>query len=310
MPDNIIYQPHLNAIKFYEVAPADIPQYLSRHMDDWLFANQIRDFEQPVKFFLKWLNQDGVRLQFTSNFQPLTLKLLNCEGHEIYSQVLNNKQQDIHNPSFYIRESELDFGSLGLEDGLYYFTIPEASWISEPKEIVSGAPNTLYIEYTDSSGYYEGVVFGTPITMRIRVPAILKYKSPGSVDTVYADQNQAETMLHSIPYRVYQFILGGQGGVPPWLIDKVARIFGCDTLKIDGREFTKAEGATWEVNELEDYPMAGWSIDLREKLNRSSLIYENDNEIIGRNAMMQVIDTKGFGIEDNGGDFLEVVDVE
>jgi hypothetical protein len=98
--------------------------------------------------------------------------------------------------------------------------------------------------------------------------------------------------------------------VPPYLIDKLSRIFGCDTLTIDGRDFTKNEGANWEPVELEGYPMAGWSIELREKLNRDITIYENDQEIISDNAMMSVIDTKGFGLVDEDNDFLEIVDVE
>lgn len=307
---NIIYQPILNPVKFQLVEPLAIPQYVSAHMDDWLFKNTIRSFEQPVKYHDRWLNDDSIRLQYISNFTPLTLKLYSCDGVEIYSVPFETKQQDFFRPGYYVRQIELDLATF--DPGNYYLRIPEANWIGEPFEIMESedeANSSLYIEYLNSERY-GGVIFDVPFEPSIRVPAILKYKTPASRDTVYSDQDEAEAMLHSVPYRIWNFILGGIGGVPPYLIDKLSRIFGCDTLTIDGRGYTKNEGAAWEPVELDGYPMAGWAIELREKLNRDSLIYEDEVEIIGENNIMAVIDSKGFGLEEDGGDFLEILDVQ
>lgn len=310
---NIIRQPLLNPIKFVTVDPADIPQYVSRFMDDYLFVNTIKAFEQPTKYINRWLSDDSIRCQFISNFIPLTIKLFSCDGEEIYSVALTTKQQDFFNPGYYIRQFDIDLATF--DPGFYYFTIPEAGWISEPFEILAEEDEnnpTLYIEYQNAERY-QGMIFDPNILNfepAIRVPAILKYKTPGSKDTLYADQDEAETILHSVPFRVWNFILGGIGGVPPFLIDKLSRIFGCDTLTIDGRDFTKNEGANWDPVELDGYPMAGWSIELREKLNRDSLIYEDGGEVVSGNAMMAVIDTKGFGLEDEDEDFLEILSVE
>lgn len=307
---NIIYQPLLNPIKFVLIEPAAIPQYLSKFLDDWLFVNTIRSFEQPTKYINRWLYDDAIRCQFISNFQPLTIKLFTCSGVETYSVALTTMQQDYFNPDYYVRQFDIDLATF--DPGFYYFTIPEAGWISEPFEIMAeedeGNP-TQYIEYSNSERY-GGVIFDTPFDPTIRVPSILKYKTPGSKDTGYTDQDEAAAILHSVPYRVWNFILGGIGGVPPYLIDKLSRIFGCDTLTIDGRDYTKNEGAQWEPVELDGYPMAGWSIELREKLNRDSLIYEDGGEIISGNAMMLIIDSKGFGLIDEDNDFLEILDVQ
>lgn len=307
---NIIRQPYLNPVKFQLIEPAAIPQYVSAHMDDWLFKNTVRSFEQPVKYHDRWLNDDSIRLQYTSNFAPITLKLFSCDGVEVYSVPFETKQQDFFNPTYYVRQIELDLATF--DPGNYYLRIPEANWISEPFEIIEAEDEsnpTLYIEYSNSERY-GGIIFDVPFSPAIRVPAILKYKNPASRDTVYSDQDEDEVMLHSVPFRVWNFILGGIGGVPPYLIDKISRIFGCDTLTIDGRDYTKNEGATWEPVELDQYPMAGWSIELRERLNRDSLIYEDEVEIIGQNNMIAIIDSKGFGLNDNGGDFLEIINVE
>lgn len=308
MPTNRIYVPHLNPVKYFKVSPDQLPQYLSRHMDDWQFRNTIREFEQEVEFFQPWGQEDSFRQQFISNFSPLTLRILNCHGQLMYEQELETRQQHFQLAGYYIRQSEVDFGSLGLDDGLYYFQIPELDWISNPQELSQDPENTLYLEYRSSKNYYEGVIFGSPITLSIRVPGILKYKQPGSTDTLFVDQTEAETMLNSVPFRVWRFILGGIGGVPPDFVDKVARISGCDDFKIDGRNYTKAQGANWDVSEVDGYPMAGYGIDLRELLNRNSLVYDNDVNILGKAAMISVVDKKYFGIEDNGNDFLEIVD--
>lgn len=300
---NQIIQPLINPVKFVLIEPQDIPQYISKHLDDWLFEQQLRNFEDKKSYAQTWLKNDAVRLQYRSNFQPLTLKLFTCDNKEVFDSPFINKQQDFFFPDFYIRQQDLDL--VTFEKGFYYFTIPELNWISEPFELTDEAPNTLYIEYSNSE-MYQDIIFDSPFTPAIRVPAILKFKNVSSRDTIYADQMEAETMLNSVPYRIWEFILGGQGGVPDWLIDKVARIFGCDSLKIDGRFFTKADGATWERVELENYPMSGWKIELREKLNRSSILYENEVDIVGPAAAAIMVDTKGFGISDVGGDFLEI----
>ena len=305
---NIIKQSFLNPVKFQLINPIEIPQYVSKHMDDWLFKNTQRSFEQTVNYKDIWSIQDPIRLQYISNFGPLNLKLFSCNGVEIYSIPFQTRQQDFFNPGYYIRQIELDLNSLsGLEEGYYYLTIPEAGWISEPFEVAEDVENTLFTEYSHSERY-GGIIFDSPFSPAIRIKGILKYDQPSSIDTVYDDEEQSETMLRSIPFRVWKLIIGSKG-IPPYLIDKLNRILGCDSLKIDGRFYTKAEGAKWEEVELDSYPMSGWAINLRETLNREETIYENEVEIIGKAAMMQVIDTKGFGIDDSGVDFLEISDI-
>lgn len=108
-------------------------------------------------------------------------------------------------------------------------------------------------------------------------------------------------MINSVPFDVFKFILGGWKGVPPWLIKKVNRIFGCSTLSLDGRLYTKEDGAAFEPNSLDGYPMSGWSINLREKLNRDSVVTENDVVIEGIAAAGILIDVKGFGMQNDDG---------
>lgn len=306
---NTIKQPYLNPLKFQLIEPAAIPQYVSKHMDDWLFSKTVRSYQQPTSYNYILLPNDFIPLQYISNFAPLTFRIFKCDGTQVYSQAFQTRQQDFFNPGYFIRQINVNISALSLDtDQLYYATIAEASWISEPFEIREEFEDSLYIEYSNSERY-GGIIFDSPFAPTIRVPGILKLEQPSSVDTLYEDQDQAETMLHSVPFRVWKFILGGKRGVPPYLIDKMNRILGCDSLKIDGRFYTKAQGSNWEAVELDGYPMAGWSINLRELLNREELIYDNNAEILGDYAMVQVVDSKGFGMDDDGGEYLQMLDV-
>jgi len=307
---NRIYQPLMTPVKFFLVQPQDVAQYISRHMDDWQMPNTVRTYEQPVVFPQPWLKDDSINIQLISNFAPFTFKVYDCNNKLIASQAFDTKQQDFFNVNFFIRQIQYILSALTA--GYYFFKIEEANLISDLQEIFESKddiPNTCYIQYKNSE-FYGGINFDVPYEGALRVPGILKYKDTASKDTVYADQNEAETMLHSTPYRLWTFYIGGQRGIPPSFKDSISRMLGCDTFKIDGREYTKSEGAQWEVNDLEGYPMAGYNIELREKLNRDSLIYDSDVVLPGLAGMMAVTDTKGFGMDDQGGNFTEFVDVE
>lgn len=306
---NAINQPYINPLKFQQLNPTDIPQYISKHMDDNFFVDTIREWEQPVRFCQHWLTADAIRLQFITNYSPVNLLIKNTYGATVYSVAFQTLQQDEFNPGNYIRQCDLDLSIFS--EGHYYAQVNVGSFslVSEPFQILETAPDdSLLIEYSHYETY-QGVIFDSPFAPSIRVSGILKYLPPGSKDTIYEDQSLNESILRSVPYRIWQFVLGGKKGVPPWFADKIFRILGCSSLKIDGRFYTKNEGSGFETNELEGYPMAGWKIELREKLSRGSLVYENDSAVIGQNSMMAVIGTKGFGLNDDGNDYIEIEDI-
>ncbi len=310
MANQIIF-PYLSPVKFTKMTPEAIPQYVSKFIDDYRFKDTIRDFEQPVCFMQKWLMDDAVRLQFISNYAPLTLKLMDENGLMVHSQVFETMQQDAFRPGYYIRQSETDVA--GFDPGYYYWQIEAGStphiWVSEPQEFVEEYPNSLYAEYSHYERYGD-VIFDAPYSPTIRIPAILKFKAPGAKDTVYEDQPMDQEMIKSVPYRLWDLIIGDAKGVPPWLIDKINWILGCSDLRFDGRYYTKNEGATLEENETDRYPMAGYKIEMRERYRKTGVEYDDDVQITGTAVAMAVIDAKGFGLNDDGGNFLEIYDIE
>lgn len=309
----------MNAVKFHLLDNVQLAQYVSRFMDDWAFRRTIQPWDEKVCFKQPWLPEDDIRLQYTSNFNPITFRLYNSAGELLLTKDADTLQQNVLQPTFYIRQVEIAL--LPYPPGYYFLTRAAAGQLtySEPFEIIEPQDSGL-IELEDEnptllaefSNYepYQGIKFQSPFEPMFRFPAILRYKNPGSKDNVYDDQLLNATMVHSVPYRVFELIIGGRYGVPPWLIDKINRMLGCSTFKLDGRLYTKNQGATFEPVELDLYPMAGWSIELREKLNRDSVITNNDVIIPGIAAAALMVDTAGFGLNGGASDYQEIISLQ
>lgn len=315
---NILYDSFINPVKFHQLDNVQPGNYVSRFMDDWAFRRTIQPWDQKVCFNQLWGNIDQVCLQYTSNFGGLILRMYDEDGLLVHTQAFVNMQQDELRPLFYIRQIQVNLNAF--LPGLYFFTRDAAGAItySEPFEIldledsgvdIENVHPFLYIEYS----HYEptgGLKFFPPFAPKIRVPGIIQYKSPGSKDNIYEDQLLNQTLVTSVPFRIWQLIVGGQYGVPPWFIDKISRILSCSEVSIDGRLYTKNESANFEPAAIEGYPMSGWSIDLREKLNRDSQVTENDVVIEGIAAVSIIVDNEGFGISGGPASYQELISLQ
>lgn len=304
---NILRGSYINPIQTYDLNPTVLPQYQSKFMDDHLFVDQIKPWQQPVRFSTKWLKADAIRAQYETNYQPLNLKVYKTDDQLLFSQVFDTKQQNFFDPDFYIRQADFDLNIL--EYGCYYFKITSDTLTlhTERIEVCESLPNTILLQYSHYEKY-QNIYFQAPFEPMLRVTATLKYVKTAMKSTVYDDQQLNKTMIKAVPYRIFRFMVGGSVGVPPYLIDKVARIFGCNEVRLDGRYYTKnGEGSEFEANEIPGYPMAGWQIELTEKFNRDGSIHENDVLVTGKNAAAAVIGTKGFGTVDDN--FDTIIDI-
>lgn len=308
---NILHQSYIIPVSFREMNKTAIPQYMSRFMDDWTFRRTIKSWEQDVCWAQPWQKSDSVRLQFISNYAPLSIRLFHIDGRpQGYQANFDTKQQDLFRPGYYIRQIEIDLSQF--DEGFYYWVINTGTslvLVSDPQEIAEEHPNTLYVEYK-TTGRYEGVYFDAPYLPAVRIPANIKFDLPNGRRTTYTNERYNQTMLKQVSYRQFILQVGGGRGVPPSFIDKLNGILGCENVAYDGRLFTVADGEEWSKEELENYPMPLFSIGLREKINREAIRYENEIEIIGTNNMMVVLNTKGFGVDESGGDYQEIIDVE
>src|SRR5687768_16703760 len=102
MAINTLYDPFLNPLKFHALDPVQLPNYVSRFMDDWAFRRTIQPWQEKVCFLLPWNKSDSQKLQYTSNFNPITLRLYNESGYLVDTVVSSTLQQDELRPDFYI----------------------------------------------------------------------------------------------------------------------------------------------------------------------------------------------------------------
>ncbi len=312
MPTRIIYQPFINPVKFTKEVPDEVGQYRSKHIDDWQFTDTIHDFEQRVCFSQYWQLNDTIKLQYKSNYAPMTLELYRAtDDARMHSVSFSQVRQDYFQPEFFIYEVSLSLQAFA--EGEYYFKIKVGSPVnltltSELQIFSERIENSLLLEYLHRK-FYCDVFFETGFAPSIRIPGIMKPKAPASKDNVYEDQELNMTMLKSQPYCLWTLSIGSSEGIPPWLVKRLNAILGCSSLKIDGRFYTKNEGAKLDENAQEFYPMAGYSIELREMLNRSSVIYEDEVVIEGKMAVVIVADSKGFANQASGSNYF-VTDVQ
>ncbi len=308
---NLIYIPALNPVHFVELDPVVDPRYHSRFFDRSTFRETIEEWEQSVNFCPIFQQSDTIRMQIQSSYSPISLQLKDRYDRVITSVSFAQKQQSLNMPGLFIYEAFLSLAAI--EEGHYYLLMQcgnpvDISFISEPINIKEVHENSILLEYQNYR-FYNDVIFETGFTPSVRVLGSIKFKTPASKDTIYEDQVLNNTLLNSVPFRVWELVLSGSSGIPNYLIDKLNRILGCSSLSIDGRLFSKPEGAKLEEKALEDYPMRGWSIEMREKLNRSSNIYENESQVNRQHAIVINVDSKGFGADETGGNVHQIIDV-
>jgi hypothetical protein len=299
---NKLYISNLNPVKFHENDPVTLPQYLSKFFDEFPFLETIEAWEQYQPFCQTFQTTDSIKIQVQSNYAPLTIQVINSRGRVFDTIILDQIAQNELEPGMFIYECEIPLTDY--EDGQYFLKMlcgsgPLQTLISEPLFIAESHENSILLQYK-STGYYGEIIHDTGYYPSIRVLGKIKYKQPASKDTYYEDQVLNMTLLNSGPYRLYDLILSSSFGIPNYLIDKLNWILGCKTILIDGRQFTKNEGAKLEEKAIEDYPLRGWSIEMRESRNSGKKTFDNDGINYGPDSFVVSVDTKGFGMLDDG----------
>lgn len=281
-------------------------------MDANRFPTTIQKWEQRVCFWHGWQLNDTIKIQLTANYSPISLSLYRAsDGVKLITIPFSQVRMNVDIPGHFIYETSLELSAF--MSGEYYFEIEAGSpvaltLISELIIFSELIENSLLLQYRHRR-FYGDVVFETGFYPSMRIPGSIRYKSPSSRDTSFEDQPANLTMIKSIPFRVCELSVGSSEGVPNWMIDKINHILGCDDIKIDGIQYTKSDGAKFEEFSEADYPMRGWRIELREKLNRSSIVYENQVQQADEFSVIIVANSKGFGADTGGSNFL-ITDIQ
>lgn len=313
-----IYISHINPLQLLQVDPTEIPQYVSKHMDDYWQSERLTQYQQGApQYYQPRQFNDVVTLQLQNNAGQLQVDILDCNATVIQSFNMDQKQQNTYLPDYFIYESSTALTLLS--EGRYFFVIRAGSpvsttFISEPLYVKEVQENTLLIEYKHRK-YYQNVVFETGIEMSLRVHGILRLKDTPAKNTLYEDQVLDMVMVQSKPFRLWELIVfSSEGGIPDWLQDKINRILGCSDLRIDGKYYSlNGDNAKWEDTDiLFNGALKARSIELREMINRDSKVFDT---VVNTNEQLVVnlnVDSKGFAdtSEDASSSVIQILDIE
>lgn len=311
-----IFIPTINPLHFIQDGFSPLPQYNSKHIEDYQMEDAIRSWEQTVQWFQPWQKTDRIRLQLHSQLGPVNYEIINRYDDVVFTGNLQQIAQSFFDPSLYVYE--LDLALTVFDSGYYRMKLKFGSpvtvtTVSNWFEVSDTFDDSLLIEYKHFKNYADAY-FESGWSPSIRIYGTLKYEKPGSVNTLYENQENDMTLLNSKPYSVWRLYTGGPEGIPDWGIIKYNIIFGCSDLKIDGRYHSRATDGGFEERAEQDYPMRGWSIELRDKLARTSKILTSDGigpsqNNLGLTVVINV-ESKGFVSDDAGGSYYELLDIE
>jgi hypothetical protein len=269
-------------------------QYNWRHFDAFTSNEQIvTPYEVYKCYRQKWQTNDILKLQFKADFSPIILQVRDIKGLIVLSQqmsILRTIGSDIY------FEDQIAFDLL--DPGVYKLEVVAGdpaliTLVSEPFQIAENWPNTILINYSNS--FNNNILWETGITMNFRVDGVIPFDSPNSTRTVYIDQAGSDVTVKGNPYRLFKLYIGCDGGIPPWVVDKLEEIIDQTNVTYDGKGFAPVEGAKFEGNKIDRYPWAQWNIAMRETNNTRMKRFEPSGLQEKKVVIDYIINTKLFG---------------
>jgi len=262
--------------------------YNTRDFDADFFARNIPSYDQQRKYCQPYQQGDKIRVQFLglpdygtpTSVNPYTAFIIDSESGQVLAQMQPTEGTQIGNE--YLREVEFDLFTI--PEGHYYVLIQcreeaitfvgynRTYVISEPIHVAQTHKDTMLFEYENSYNA-QGIIFEElGGKFQFRIHSALTELNPDSKFTTYEDEPLNLEMLSGTPFRLWTLGIGGNGNpIPQWVADKIERITLCDTFKIDGKDYTRNEGAKLEANRKQRTPLYSWKITLRERINDDSV---------------------------------------
>lgn len=256
--------PFLNPVRFHQIGVGDFAY------------NLIPSIEFQKGWNQPFMHGDSIYCQILStSINPfMKVEMIDIEGN-IFKTWTPFSTSITYGSSFVFAFNAIIPSASITPNGIYFLklTIQDADgtfvFVGEPLNIQLSFDDCLKIEYTHDQNEFDTIFVNSDGTQYLqnfimRVPGGMKSEGfqPAGKYTMFQDQDYNSVMLQSTPYNVLKMIFGGSEGVPNHVADKVNRIFGLSTVKINGEQYSRNEGAKIERNGDPDYPLAGWSLDV------------------------------------------------
>ncbi|MDF2189280.1 hypothetical protein [Paraflavitalea sp. CAU 1676] len=301
MAQNILDIAICSPLKFVEEDLTQPAKYNTKYFEDFLYEDTIPDFYSKQCYRAIWQKNDNIPLQILSNYAPHNLQLYDCNDDPVSgaSFVFNHIPSSIEGTGQ--KALQVNLGLNTYEEGYFRYRLRAGdpvlkTYVSEWFHLKEKHEGSILLEYWHDENDLE-VVWETGIKMNFRVQGGFppeKYK-PGSNRTVFIDQPNNITQLSARSFSVWKLLLGDSFGLPQWVIERINEIFNCSTVLIDGKQFVASEGAELEAITEEEYPLAGWSLDVRPAKASAKKRFEVDGNIDGALTVVYNIEGKGFG---------------
>lgn len=273
--------------------------YNHRHMDAHTYAEQSTRYQGYRPYCAKWQTNDIISLQaITRDLGPVQIDVLNEQGQTVNSQTLTQIITTAVQAPYQLFEGDITLA--GLEPGHYQLRCTAGidtavvTFLSEWIHVDTSWPTTLLLEYSNTRNQ-AAMVFSTGYNPSFRLEGNLIDFAPRSRFTSYEDEPANMHLIEGIAYREFVLFAGDGFGLPPYVADKLNRILTLDTVRIDGRQFARAENAQLEpVNRVNGMPGTWWRIELREALNTDNTSLTTDGQL-NQAAVLINVDTALFG---------------
>ena len=295
-----IYIPHLNPLVFYDPNKVRPAQYQTRHINEYPFSESQPAWVNPADYWQPWQTSDIIPLQFIANYSAIQVDLVDAvdfRGNSLLALSSLNSYANRYQAGYYAYEAFMSLATVN--HGAYRVRLtlnnnPNNIRVSEKIIVSDNFENTVLLEYANNR-YHGDVLFETGIRFSMRVPGGIDSYDPFSKDVMFEDQILNPTQLSSKPYAQAKLILGDAQGLPDWVMYKMMWVWSCNDVTVDGKSFAKADGAKWEKNESEDWKKRGWSMLLREGINRGSQIFDTTGDPTKKLVVAFNIDGTVFG---------------
>lgn len=280
------------------------------HFDDQLYCKQIETFQIRALYQQKWRKSLTTKLQVEASTAPNSLLLINKFTQTIktfaWTNVFTGNGYNIYETTFNVAD---------VTDGVYHLYLKVVAgaltWetLSEPIRIGSSFENLLYIKYKNSFNK-DDVAWTTGIEMLFQCEMDIQDFDPEVEETDFVDQTHDTVNLDAVPSRMFLLNVGdtrdAKSGVPPYMIDILNRIFACDYVNIEGKQYNNKSGSKFKITRIKTYPLIGASLEIVERFNSQSLEFSDNTPLPDGFIAAYNIETGFFG----PGSVLPIIEVE
>ncbi len=299
--DNLLEIPFLNPVRFYKVDPALLDKYLTRHFEDWKFEDRILPWQQPEEDIQVWQDDDPIKLQFETNFDPIVVQLIDEEGNILIDLVALVGLPNLNRAGWYSYDVEMPL--TGITTGCYHVRILaglDDVFIS-PCQYISSIPipGTILHKYWHSH-FHKDVMFETGIKFEYRVHAHTKFLEKIKTEERYRNQKHSPSLLNSKSSRAWPIFYGDEFGLSDDKIDLIHEIWSCDFVELDNKSFALVDGKA-DYTEIEDYPKRGMNFKIEEGINRNSKIFAVSTDTNKKIISTIMVEVSVFGDTGNTG---------